>query len=132
MLHSIVPFLAQFRVIKDQILKRTKEVNINGLLGKLDGDFNNHYKNKLLDVATGKFDGCYSDRYKGISKKRSSGVGFKIPGRSSGVGFKIPGYEAQEKVIKNVVHLGNDMYKVPSFENNGISYVVHMDIGMIC
>ena len=127
MLHSIVPFLAQFCVIKDQILKRTKEVNINGLLGKLDGDFNNHYKNKSLDVAIGKFDGCYSDRYKGISKKRSSGVGFKIPG-----------YEAQEKVIKNVVHLGNDMYKVPSFENNGISYgisyAVHMDIGigMIC
>ena len=48
------------------------------------------------------------------------------------VGFKIPGYEVQEKVNKNVVHLGDDMYKVPSFENNGISHAVHMDIDMIC
>ena len=59
---------SQFLVIKDQILNRTKEVNINGLGEKLCEDLEQHYRTKLLNVSNGKFDGCYADRFKGIGK----------------------------------------------------------------
>ena len=69
---------AQFLVLKDSILKRTKEVNINGLFEKLTNglfeeltnQFDDHYKVKLLNVASGNFDGVYSSRFKG---------GFNLP-----------------------------------------------------
>lgn len=59
------PIEAQFSVIKDDILNRTKEVNINGLLKKLVFDLMDHYKQKLLNISSGTFDGCYSNRFKG-------------------------------------------------------------------
>ena len=54
---------SQFEILKDGILRRHKEYNINGPLGKLLAEFNNHYKDKLLSVASGTFDGIYSQRY---------------------------------------------------------------------
>jgi len=54
------PIEAQFLTLKDTILKRTKEVNINGLFEKLAGEFDEHYKVKLLNVASGSFDGVYT------------------------------------------------------------------------
>ena len=54
------PVGAQFLVLKDDILNRTKEFNINGLLDKLTKEFSDHYKVKILNVASGRFDGCYT------------------------------------------------------------------------
>ena len=71
-------------------------------------------------MATGKFDGCYSNRFKGIAKKKFTGAGFRIPE-----------IEAQERVINDVIRLGNDIFKVPSFESANLSYTVDMDIGMV-
>ena len=46
-----------FLVIKDDILKRQKEVNIVGLLDKQTNELDHHYNNKLLSISTGKYDG---------------------------------------------------------------------------
>ena len=54
----------QFNILKDVVLQRTKEYNINGLLEKIVVDFNDHYKDKLLSVANGTFDSYYGDRFK--------------------------------------------------------------------
>ena len=50
---------AQFLVIKDEILNRQKEINVVGLLDKFTNELECHYKNKLLSVAVGKFDGKF-------------------------------------------------------------------------
>ena len=56
---------AQFGVIKDGILQRQRQFNINMLLDKLISEFEQHFKIKLLSVADGSFDGVYSRRYGG-------------------------------------------------------------------
>ena len=56
---------SQFLVIKDEVLNRTKEINVNGLIDKLTVELMDHYKVKLFNVASGKFDGCYSRHFKG-------------------------------------------------------------------
>ena len=56
---------AQFGVIKDGILQRQRQFNINQLLDKLMDEFEHHFKVKLLSVADGSFDGTYSSRYGG-------------------------------------------------------------------
>ena len=48
---------AQFLVIKDTILKRQRQYNVNMLLDKLLTDFEHHLKLKLMSVADGTFDG---------------------------------------------------------------------------
>lgn len=63
---------AQFLVVKDGILKRQRQFNINQLLDKLLNDFEQHFKIKLLSVADGTFDGIFSGRFKGLN--------FTIPG----------------------------------------------------
>ena len=70
---------SQFGLIKDGILNRTKQYNVNGLIEKLLEDFNHHYENKLLSVANGSFDGVYSKRFMGRGKSNTEGVGFKMP-----------------------------------------------------
>ena len=50
---------AQFLVLKDVILQRTKEYNVVGLLDKLTINLEDHYKNKLLSIADGSFVGVY-------------------------------------------------------------------------
>ena len=56
---------AQFAVVKDGILRRQRQFNINMLLDKIMTQFEEHFKIKLLSVADGTFDGIYSNRYKG-------------------------------------------------------------------
>ena len=56
---------AQFAVVKDGILPRQRQFNINMLLDKLMSEFEQHFKIRLLSVADGTFDGTYSSRYKG-------------------------------------------------------------------
>ena len=51
---------AQSLVIKDSLLKRQRQFNINMLLDKVIGEFKDHYKHRLLSVADGTFDGVYS------------------------------------------------------------------------
>ena len=46
---------AQFLVIKDEILNRQKEVNVVGLLDKFTTELDQHYRNKLLSVSSGKY-----------------------------------------------------------------------------
>ena len=65
---------AQFLVIKDTILQRNHQFNVNMLLDKLLKEFENHFKLKLLSVADGTFDGIYSNRFKGTSKDAQIGT----------------------------------------------------------
>ena len=48
---------AQFLIVKDLILQRIKEYNINALFQKLTVDLNDYYKDKLILAASGSFDG---------------------------------------------------------------------------
>lgn len=61
---------AQFLVIKDSLLKRQRQYNINMLFDKLTSEFEDHYKHRLLSVADGTFDGVYSQRFKGTHFRR--------------------------------------------------------------
>ena len=73
------PVESQFLVMKDEVLNRTKEININGLHEKIVTEFTGHFKVKLFNVSSGKFDGCYANRFKGIGKgsKSKGTLGFK-------------------------------------------------------
>ena len=53
---------AQFLVLKDTILKRQRQFNINKLLDKIFNDLEEHFKTKLISVADGTYDGIYSRR----------------------------------------------------------------------
>nr|XP_047142843.1 uncharacterized protein LOC124817091 [Hydra vulgaris] len=109
---------AQFLVLKDNILNRTKEVNVNGLVEKLTQDFNEHYKAKLLSIANGRFDGIYSNRFLGRDK------GKKV------VGFALPSPEVLQNVEKQISKVGLELYTVPSFNLSGVHYNVDMSIGI--
>ena len=97
------PVESQFLVIKDKVLNRMKEVNINGLLTKLCMDLTNHYRTKLLRVAAGKFDGCYSDHFKGIGKASKGSCGFKLPPHNVLI-----------SAVEKVGTMGDSIFRVPS------------------
>ena len=109
---------AQFSVIKDDILKRQKEVNIVGLLDKLTNELDHHYKNKLLSISTGKYDGIYSRRFSAQGKNRKEGMGFQDPTR-----------EMQEKILMLLVKLGNNNFFVGSLTSVN-QYLVDMNSGL--
>ena len=44
-------------VLKDTILRRTRQFYVNALLQKLSLDFEEHFKIRLLSIADGSFDG---------------------------------------------------------------------------
>ena len=112
---------AQFLVIKDKVLNRTKEVNINGLLQKLCDDLEGHYRTKLLNVSNGKFDGCYADRFKGIGKCKMGKIGFHVPD-----------YDEMVFLSNYIVNHGNNQFQVPSFtdKQSEKSYLVDMDVNV--
>ena len=95
---------AQFLIIKDDVLNRQKEVNVVGLIDKLTKELDEHYQNKLLSVASGKFDGIYSGRFAGFSKKNTDSVGFQKPSP-----------EALRQSIKELVCLGQNTFRMKSF-----------------
>ena len=68
---------AQFLVIKDKILQRVKEYNIVSLMEKLIVEFKDHYKDKLLSVASGSYDSFTARRFDGKSKKKGE-LGYKV------------------------------------------------------
>ena len=110
---------SQFLVIKDDVLNRTKEVNINALLEKLLNNLENHYQVKLLNIASGKFDGTYSSRFKGISKKKGESIGFRIPDK-----------DTLSQIAANVISLGGKLFQVPSFDQQDTTYSVDMNVGI--
>ena len=110
---------AQFLVIKDEILNRTKNININGLLLKLTDDFMLHFKVKLLNVASGKFDGVYRPRFKGIGKKKGEGIGFKMPTEQEEV-----------KMLAGVHKIAEGVFMINSTTKDDISYHVDTNIGI--
>ena len=59
--------------LKDTILRRQRQYNINQLLDKLIIEFENHFKQRLLCAADGTFDGVFSARYKGSFVKTTPG-----------------------------------------------------------
>ena len=63
----------QFLVVKDTILRRQRQCIINQLLRKLIIEFENHFKQRLLRVADGTFDGVFSARFKGSLVKTTAG-----------------------------------------------------------
>ena len=110
---------AQFLVIKDDVLNRQKEVNVVGLIDKLTKELDEHYQNKLLSVASGKFDGIYSRRFAGFAKKKKEGLGFQKPST-----------EAQKQAVQELVHLGENAYKMKSFTQEETVYLVDMTLGV--
>lgn len=68
---------AQFLVIKDKILQRVKEYNVVSLMEKLIVEFKDHYKDKLLSVASGSYDTYTARRFDGKSKKKGE-LGYKV------------------------------------------------------
>ena len=68
---------AQFLVLKDTILRRVKEYNVVGLIDKVTINLEDHYKDKLLSLTDGSFDGHYRQRFMGRGK--DGGTGFKVP-----------------------------------------------------
>ena len=86
-----------------------KDVNIFGLLEKLTGNLDDHYKNKLLSVANGKFDCIYSTRFQKCEN--------------------LPSRKQQEDVIARSVTLNHNTYIAPSLTNNG-QYLVDIRSGL--
>ena len=69
---------AQFLVLKDILLRRVKEYTVVRLFDKLTADLENHFKNKLLSIADGSFDGYFRRRFLGKNKRKvDGGQGFK-------------------------------------------------------
>lgn len=109
---------SQFLVIKDDVLNRQKEVNVVGLIDKLTKELDEHYQNKLLSVASGKFDGIYSRRFAGFSKKKE------------GLGFQKPSSEAQDQALRDLISLGENTYVMKSFSQEDTTYLVDMTLGI--
>ena len=92
-------------------------MNINGLIEKLCDDFEGHFRIKLLNVSNGKFDGCYADRFKGVGKCKA--------GR---IGFRVPDFEEMKFISNYVIDLGDNQFKVPSFDvTSEDTYLVDMN-----
>ena len=91
---------AQFLVLKDIILQRVTEYNVVGLITKISVELENHYKDKLLSVADGSFDGLYRRPFMG-------------KGMDGSTGFKFP--DANECIILlSIVEKFNNVFKVGS------------------
>lgn len=78
----------------------------------------NHCNIFLLLQTVGKFDGIYSRRFKGLGKKKSDGVGFKLPS-----------FDEQKAALDKIVNVGCNMFLVPSLSNEGVQYLVDMNTG---
>ena len=107
---------AQFLVLKDTILRRTRQFNVNALLVKIFEDFMEHFKFKLFSIADNSFDGIFSRRFKGYSKNKNSG-------------FIVPAVDVQNDLLKRTISLGQNLFLVPSKSTESV-YQVDMSIGI--
>ena len=104
---------SQFLVLKDIILKRTEEYNVVALLDRLLTDLDSHYKEKLLSIADGSFDGHFRRRFKGKGKTKKDG----------GQGFIIPTEDEQLRFAETVKKFPNDIFEVESLSKENVRYV---------
>ena len=96
---------AQFLVLKDIILRRVKEYNVVGLITKITVELENHYKDKLLSVADGSFDGLYRRRFMG-------------KGMDGSTGFKVPDANECSMLLSTVEKFNNNVFKVGSLSQS--------------
>jgi hypothetical protein len=64
---------------------------------------------ELLSIADGSLDGVYSARFKGLIKN-------------------LPPSDVLDEISKNVVSVGNEIFKVPSFTCPNVEYLVDMNL----
>ena len=88
------------------------------LLDKIFNDFENHFRDKLLSIADRTFDGIFSGRYKGASKTKNTGIGYKVPSK-----------EECNKILAGCINLAENLFSVPSRSKPNVAYVVDMAIG---
>ena len=69
---------SQFLVMKESLLQRVKEYNINALFQKLSVDLEEHYINNLHAISSGSNDIFCSHRYAGKFLKKGE-LGFRKP-----------------------------------------------------
>ena len=100
---------AQFLIIKDEILNRNKEYNIVGLVYKLTINLEELYMTKLRSITDGSIDGVYSARFNRLIKN-------------------LPPSDVLDRISKNVVSVGNEIFKVPSFTSPNVEYLVDMSL----
>ena len=55
--------------MNDQLLERVKSYNVNELLEVIVNGMEVHFKNKLLTISSGSFDGDFSCRFKGFTQE---------------------------------------------------------------
>ena len=103
---------SNFLVLKDTILQRVKEYNVNGLIDRLINDFNDHFKDKLLSIASGSFDGVYSSRFIGKEKIKNTGQGYNLPNST-----------VAEEHFRLVQHVGHNTFLVPTYTDHFIMYL---------
>ena len=103
---------SQFLVLKDVLLRRVKEYNVVGLFDKLTIDLENHYKDKLLSIADGSFDGNFRHRFLGKDKQKADG----------GQGFKVPTQLEQKTYLEKVKVYENNVFEVPSLSEEDSRY----------
>ena len=100
---------AQFLVLKDVILRRTKEYNVVALLEKLLKDMEQHYKDKLLSISANTFEG-YTKLFKG---------------------FKLPTDLEKERGIESLEMLPNDVFLMDSIDSSkNQKYTIDMSLGL--
>ena len=92
-------------MLKDIILRRVKEYNVVGLITKITVELENHYKDKLLSVADGSFDGLYRRRFMG-------------KGMDGSTGFKVPDANECSMLLCTVEKFNNNVFKVGSLSQS--------------
>ena len=95
---------SQFLVLKDVILGRVKEYNLVALFDRLTVDLENHYKEKLLSVIDGSFDGHYRRHFMGKQKQKNDAA----------KRFKVPSEDTQKKFLETVREFPNSIFQVSS------------------
>lgn len=98
---------SQFLVLKDTILRRVKEYNVIGLVDKLTVELQDHYKDKLLSIADGSFDGQYRRRFMG-------------KGKDGGTGFKVPNANELDIYLSSIEKFDNNVFKVGSLSQSNL------------
>ena len=105
---------SQFLVLKDIILRRTKEYNVVALLDKIVVDLEDHYKTKLLSIADGSYDGHFRRRFVGRGKTSKCG----------GQGYTTPNEDERRNFLESVKQFPNDIFEVKSLKSSGTRFVL--------
>ena len=114
---------SNFNTFKDLLLGREKTYNINALLEKLLEDLPQHYQQKMSLVASGKFDGNYSIRFKGQKKKRGKAI-------CEGIGYSSVTEMQSNAFFQDLICIQDGVYIAPSLTDGTKAYVVDMQSGL--